>query len=215
MDAFPSPTDLYLPFLTRVLTPARLKHSLGVMQVMGELAAVYGIERALAETTGLLHDAAKNLPEAQVERIVREEGIPLPYAEDRDYVHYLHGPVGAAYVRRELGVSDPRVLDAICTHTYAGEGAGYHAPLTWCLRFADILEPTRDWSSVPWLRDGAPRLRALAYAGRLEEAALLQTGLLIDFFSATGQPVHPYMRRAYQELAAGAGRAANTTSLRC
>lgn len=196
-----SPTERYLPFLARALTPARLEHSLGVMQVMGELAGVYGIERDLAEMTGLLHDAAKDLPAGQIEQIVAEAGIPLPYPEDRDYTHYLHGPVGAAYVQRELGVSDARVLDAIRMHTYAGEGANFHAPLTWLVRFGDILEPTRDWSSVRWLRDGAPRLRALAYAGKLEEAALLQTGLLVEWFSETGHPVHPNMRRAYQELA--------------
>ena len=149
---------------------------------------------------GLLHDAAKDLTEAQIEQIVREESIPLPAPEDRDYVHYLHGPVGAAYIRRELGISDPRVLDAVGMHTYAGQGQGLSAPLTWLVRFADILEPNRDWSAVPWLVDGAPRLRALAYAGQLEAAALLQTGLLIDWFSATGHPVHPNMRVLYREL---------------
>lgn len=197
-------TDLYLPFLTRVLTPARLRHTLGVAQVTVELSAVYGAEcglnRDLAETAGLLHDAAKDLDEAAIEQIVREEAIPMPAPEDGDYVHYLHGPVGAAYIRRELGITDPRVLDAVAMHTYAGQGPGLTAPLTWLVRFADLLEPNRDWSRVPWLVEGLPRLRVLAYGGELEAAARLQTGLLIDWFSATGHPVHPNMRVLYQEL---------------
>ncbi len=209
----PSPTDLYLPFLTCVLTPARLRHSQGVMQVMGELAGVYAIDRELAETTGLLHDAAKDLPAEQVECIVQANAIPLPTPEDRDYVLYLHGPVGAAFVRQELGIQDPRVLDAIYMHTYAGEGANYNAPLTWCLHVSDILEPNRDWSQVPWMREGAPRLRELAFAGRLEEAMLLQTGLLIDWFSTKGYPVHPNMRKVYQELAARDCRAAGFNNI--
>ena len=56
--------DRYRPFLEQVLTPMRLRHSLGVMQVMGELAGVYGLDRDTALAAGLLHDAAKDLDEA-------------------------------------------------------------------------------------------------------------------------------------------------------
>ena len=38
----------YLPFLEEVLTQRRLDHSLGVMQVMGELAEVYDLDREKA-----------------------------------------------------------------------------------------------------------------------------------------------------------------------
>jgi HD superfamily phosphohydrolase YqeK len=56
----------YFPQLEASLTPARLRHSLGVMQVMGELAPVYELNREQAMIAGLLHDAAKDFsPEQQ------------------------------------------------------------------------------------------------------------------------------------------------------
>jgi hypothetical protein len=56
-----------LPFLERLLTRSRLQHSLGVMEVMADLAAIYGLDREPAVTAGLLHDAARDLaPKAQL-----------------------------------------------------------------------------------------------------------------------------------------------------
>src|SRR5512133_2390738 len=99
--------DRYLPFLQTVLTPKRLKHSLGVMQVMGELAGIYGLNPQQALTAGLLHDAGKDLPPEQVKTIRRLAKIEIRWPCDDDYVLYLHGPVGAAFVRQELGRADP------------------------------------------------------------------------------------------------------------
>jgi predicted HD superfamily hydrolase involved in NAD metabolism len=190
----------YLPFLEEVLTPKRMAHSLGVMQVMGELAGVYELDREKALTTGLLHDAAKDLTPAQQAEIITEAGIELRYECESDYSHYLHGPVGAYFVRRELGLADPLILDAITMHTYYGDGAAFDLPICWCLRFADILEPTRNWSNVRWLRNGVARLREAVYAGRMAEGAFLQTGWLIQWFGEEGVPVHPNMERVYREL---------------
>lgn len=190
----------YLHFLERVLTPGRLRHSLGVMQMMDELTAIYPLNREKALTAGLLHDAAKELaPEAR-KQIIQEAGIQIQTDWERDYVNYMHGPVSAYFIQRELGICDPLVLDAITMHTFCGEGENMEAPLVWCLRFADILEPNRKWNEMAHLiRDREPQLRRLVYAGHMTEAALLQTDMLIRFYEETGHPVHPNMRRIYHE----------------
>jgi len=193
--------DRYLPFLRQELTPARLQHSLGAMQVMGELAGVYALDRDTALAAGLLHDAAKDLDAARYMALVEEAGIEIRYPADADFNHYLHGPVGSYFVYRELGVADRLLLDAITTHTYYG-GPNFDAPLCWCLRFSDILEPNRDWSKTKWLRTAAIRLRDLAFAGRMEEGALFQTGQLVAWFEKTGAPVHPNMVKVCRELTA-------------
>ncbi len=108
----------YLPFLQRVLTPSRLKHSLGVMQVMGELAKIYALDEERALTAGLLHDAAKDLSIEQIEKIIVEAHIEFHDPCEHNYVLYLHGPVGAFYVSKELGITDPSILDAIYRHTW-------------------------------------------------------------------------------------------------
>lgn len=195
-------TKYHLSFLQATLTPKRFEHSLGVMQVMGELAKVYEIDREKSLTTGLLHDAAKDLTPAQQAEVMSQANIEILYECELDYSLYLHGPVGAHFVQRELGITDPAILSAIRMHTYYGSGTAFNEPMCWCLRFADILEPTRDWGHVRWLRNGIPRLKETVYAGRMEEGALLQTGWLMKWFSEEGLPIHPNMKRVYEELSA-------------
>jgi predicted HD superfamily hydrolase involved in NAD metabolism len=191
----------YLPFLRRAISPKRLEHSLGVMQVMAELSSIYSLDPDRATTAALLHDAGKELTPAQQAEIVAEAKIKLQQPYDLDYVHYFHGPVGSLYVHREMCISDSVILDAITTHTYYGTGANFDTPLSWCLRCADLLEPGRDWSRVKWL-NGIARMRMAAYGGHLAEAAFLETGWLIQWFEADGVPVHPNMLRVFQELSA-------------
>jgi predicted HD superfamily hydrolase involved in NAD metabolism len=197
----------YLPFLQRVLTPSRLQHSLGVMQVMGELAKIYALDEERALTAGLLHDAAKELTTEQIEKIVIEAPIEFHDPSEHEYVLYLHGPVGAYYVQKELGVSDPIILDAIYRHTWVGKIEEFESPLVWCLRFSDILEPNRRWNDAARkIRAGEPRLRQTVFAGQLEESALILAEILIDFMEDVGSPVHPNYYRMRRELSARLNR---------
>ncbi len=192
----------YIAILEHILTPNRLKHSLGVMQVMGERAGVYSLDRGKALTTGLLHDAAKDLTPAQQEQMIQEGRITIADPSERDYSLYLHGPVGAYFVRKTFGIADPLILDTIYNHTFCDNGSNFHHPLSWCLRFSDVLEPNRVWDGRAGpMAEGAPLLRRLAFAGRLEEAALLHCGMIPRFFAWNGWPVSPNYNRVYQELA--------------
>jgi putative nucleotidyltransferase with HDIG domain len=126
--------DRYLSFLERVLTPKRLQHSIGVMQVMEELAQVYSLDRDKAVLAGLLHDAAKDLAPARQTALVEEGGIEIRHACEGDWDHYLHGPVGAYFIYKELGVTDTLILDAVSMHTYYGDGeTAPGKPLQWAL----------------------------------------------------------------------------------
>jgi len=169
------PSAHYMSFIEQVNTPARFRHSLGVMKVMGELAEVYGLDRERAETTGILHDAAKDLSPAQQQQIIHDWEIEVRYPCETDYNFFLHGPVGAAFVQQELGIKDGLVLDAITNHTYCGNGDNFNHPLCWCLRIADMVEPGRNWTQWSWFDTGIASLKEVAYARRLEEAAFLQT----------------------------------------
>lgn len=164
------------------------------MQVMGELAEVYGLDQQQAMIAGLLHDAAKDFTPEKQEEGYRASGYQIKHPVERDYNLYLHGPVGAYVVETDYGVTDRVVFNAIKTHTSV-DGDDFDHPVSWCLRFADLLEPNRDWRTVPWLAKGLPRLRGAAYGGRLDEAALLQYGWIDQWFTAFGYPVHPNIPR--------------------
>jgi predicted HD superfamily hydrolase involved in NAD metabolism len=185
--------DHYIGFAEEHLTPQRFKHSLGVMQVMGELAAIYNLDATNALTAGILHDIAKEFTSEALLKFAGENKIPLRTEYDR-FPLFLHGPVGAGYVALQLGVADPVTLDAISRHSYFDGGAALSPPFCWCLRFADILEPTRDW------KEFKSQLKPFVYSVKIREAAYLLMNWLIPFHESMSLPVHPKMRRLLQEL---------------
>jgi HD superfamily phosphohydrolase YqeK len=170
------------------------------MQVMGELAGIYHLDLEQALTTGILHDAGKDLPVEKQNDLVKAGGIQISHPCESNYLLYLHGPVGSFFVQQELGIHDELLLAAITGHTYFGNSSYFEHPLSWCLRFSDILEPTRNWEKEKILLNCAKRLRELAYTGQIKEAAFLQVGCLIQWFEQKGMPVHPRMRSIKQSL---------------
>lgn len=196
----PKEFDIYVEFLNTDLTESRLRHSLGAMQIMGGLAEVYQLDKQRALSAGLLHDAAKDLSPQQWEVVVQKAGIMITCEQDQDYLHYLHGPVSAELLKERFNIEDPLLLEAIASHTFYGDGLYFNHPLTWCLRFSDILEPNRNWQNVRWLSDGLSFFREIVLAGELEMAAFYQTGWLIDWFKETGKPIHPNMYIVFENL---------------
>ena len=184
----------YQPFLSRLLTPDRLRHCERTMHFMDTLAGIYELDRSRAMIAGLLHDAARDLePERQL-GLAEEAGITLSCDCERHPV-YLHALVGSYLVSRELGVSDDLIVDAIATHSYAGRRENYDAALSRCLRSADLLAPVHDWN-------GRQKLETMVLAGQLEKATLLQTSWIMEFFNEHDVPVHPNLSRIVEELSA-------------
>jgi predicted HD superfamily hydrolase involved in NAD metabolism len=182
----------YVSFLQQHLTQQRLLHSIGVMQVMSELAEIYSLDHEQAITAGLLHDAAKDLSVERQLALSKESG--LYSAEPCDYHPvYLHASTGAYLVSKELGITDSTILGAIATHSYAINGHDFEAPLSQCLRSADLLAPVHEWT-------GLRKLKSLVYAGQMDAATLLQCGWLLDYFQEQGIPVHPDLAQKYNML---------------
>lgn len=185
--------ERYLADLSANLTPARLEHSLEVMAVMDRLARIYDLDRTRALTAGLLHDAAKDFSTAALLEMAERAGLPLLDPCDRHPL-YLHGPVGAFYVREKLGVDNAQILDAIYTHSLVENQSDFHAPFSWCLRFADILAPSRSW------KDFHAQLGAVVYAGDLRGGALMALDWAVELFARLNNPIHPRLFHLKQHL---------------
>jgi predicted HD superfamily hydrolase involved in NAD metabolism len=185
--------DDYIAFAEHQLTPQRFKHSLGVMQVMSELATIYNLNRTTAMTAGILHDIAKEFTPDHLLKLARENKIPFRSEYDKIPL-FLHGPVGACYIAQQLGISDSLILDAISRHSYFGDGVALLPSFCWCLRFADILEPSRDWEGLK------SQLKPFVYSGEIRKAAHLLMRWIIPFHESVSLPVHPNIRRLVQEL---------------
>ena len=188
--------DEYILFLEEVLTPRRLEHSIQVMEVMVELTPIYDLDPGRAMAAGLLHDAAKDLTPKKQSQLIRESGIHFYHECDHNYLLYLHGPVGAAFIERDLGIEDPLLLAAIESHTSYGITPYFDHPLCWCLRFADVIEPTRNWRDEPTIQGNIHRLRKLVFEGRMSAGIVFQTGMLMRWFKEKGFPIHPNMIQA-------------------
>ena len=183
----------HLTYLENNLTPARLQHSLGVMGVMDALAPIYGLDPQAARLAGLAHDAGKELPLAQMLEIAESLDLSLNHPADRDEL-FLHGPASAYVAQHRMGITDPLVLEAIRHHSYMLEGPVQSPAFVWCLRFADLLEPGRDWEAMK------QRTAPLVYGGRLAEASYALTDWLVPFLEGVGVLSHPRQVRLVGQL---------------
>ena len=189
--------EIFIPKLKTILTEKRLIHSMGVMKTMGELAKIYSLDHCKAETIGLLHDAAKDLSKERIDLLIREGHIQIQYECETDFANYLHGPVGAYLIQKEFGVTDQEIIDAIYVHTFCDCGSNFNNPLSWCMRFSDLIEPNRNWSKWNWMDNGVKELRKVAFQGQIKEASTLHSNLVIKLYKALEIPVHPNIYNYY------------------
>lgn len=185
--------DYYIAFAERQLTPQRFTHSLGVMRVMGELASIYDLNKTAAITAGILHDIAKEFRPDDLLKLAGENKIALCTEYDKIPL-FLHGPVGACYIAQKLGIRDSLILEAISRHSYFGEGVARSPSFCWCMRFADLLEPTRDWVELK------NQLEPFVYSGEIGEAAYRLMRWIIPFHESALLPVHPNMHKVFDQL---------------
>ena len=191
----------YIGFLKKHLSSIRLKHSLGVMQVMKELSPIYSLDPHQAMVSGLLHDAAKDLSLEHQLTLAEEAGLEF-YDPCEKHPIYLHAPVGAYLVQKYLNVTDTFVLNAIAAHSFSSGLNELNTPLSQCLRFADLLAPVTEWT-------GMKKFKSVVYSGNANEAHLLQCGWLMEFFQEKQIPVHPNVVREYQTLSKKLGVSAS------
>ena len=130
------------------LSAKRYGHTLRVADTVEDLARIHGLDPDRARFAALLHDAAREMPAEEFLNLAHGWGLPVGEPE-RESPKLLHGPVAAELARRELGVEDGEVLDAIREHTTGRPGMG---PLSLVLYVADKVEPARDYPSVGRLR---------------------------------------------------------------
>jgi predicted HD superfamily hydrolase involved in NAD metabolism len=172
------------------LSNGRYEHTLRVADTAEDLALAHDLDANRARLAALLHDAARETgPEGFLELADKwrlQVGDP-----ERQSPKLLHGPVSAELARRELGIEDEEVLEAIRSHTTGRPGMG---PLALVLYVADKIEPARDYPSVG-------RLRTLAREN-LYQAAEEALRRAITNNEARGKTAHPASRKTLDRLEA-------------
>jgi predicted HD superfamily hydrolase involved in NAD metabolism len=172
------------------LSERRYGHTLRVADTAGDLARVHSLDEDRARLAALLHDAVRETGPEEFLRLAEQWDLPVGEPE-RQSPKLLHGPVAAELGRRELGIEDEEVLEAVRAHTTGKPGMG---PLALVLYVADKIEPAREYPSVE-------RLRGLA-RDDLHMAATESLRRAIAHNEERGKDVHPSSHEALEWLEA-------------
>ncbi|MDK2918044.1 MAG: hypothetical protein PWQ37_777 [Candidatus Petromonas sp.] len=164
--------------LSKRLTPARYKHSLGVCETASKLAKLYGVSLEKAEISGLLHDYAKDISKDEAKIYIKKYKITIDKVIAKQ-IDLAHGMIGAELVRHELGIEDPEVLNAIRYHTTGREEM---SKLDKIIYLSDYIEPNRDFPGVEDMRKMA--------LTNLNKATLLGLDNSIQYVLSKGNLLH-------------------------
>lgn len=179
----------YKAIIKPFLSEKRYYHSVCVSHAAAELANKYGADVQKAQTAGILHDIMKDLPpEKQLARM-EQYGIRLTPVE-RSAQKLWHAMLGAAYLKNELHIEDPEILDAVRYHT---TGRMNMTLLDKILFMADFISSDRDYPGVEDLRKAAKK--------SLEEAIIAGFSYTICDLAQGRKPIHPDTIAAYNQTA--------------
>lgn len=169
------------------LTEHRYIHTIGVMETSITLAQKYGADVKKAEIAAIFHDYAKFRPKDEMRQIVKNEGLPqdlLLYGSE-----VLHAPVGSVLVKKEVGIHDVEILNAIYHHT---TGNNNMTTLEKVIFLADYIEPNRQFPGVDEVREAAQQ--------DLNKACLMAVKNTIHFLMKQNQKIYPLTFDTYHGL---------------
>ena len=187
----------YRRLLRTKLGDYRLRPSFCVADSARMLAERYGADPEKAYFAGLLHDVMKDTPHGEQKKVIEDGGTVLTDAE-RGNPKLWHAMAGEAYLRVQMGVTDPDVLRAVRYHTTGRAGMSLLEKL---LYVADYLSADREYN-------GVDRMRRLAESS-LEEAMLFGLSFTISDLAQKEQIIHPDSVDCYNEICLKKGNTAS------
>jgi predicted HD superfamily hydrolase involved in NAD metabolism len=168
----------------------RFRHTLGVRETAVRLARVYRCDVQKAAVAALLHDVARDMPLARLQRLVLD-GCPRFSCSSevfRDSL-LLHAAAGSVLAREDFHVHDREVLRSIELHTTGGPSMGVLEKVVFV---ADFIEPGRRFR-------GVRRARVLARRD-LDEAVLYVYGFTFRFLLEKKRYICEQSLMGYNEL---------------
>lgn len=167
-----------------MVKPRRFEHVQRVATLAAELAQsadLSALQIEQAYLAGILHDIARDLPDAELLRLA-----PPECAIDAGHPLALHGRAARTLLER-WGFHDPVVLEAVEDHTTGPRGGN---PVATCVYIADVSEPGRGVNAD---------IRELA---RCDLGAALERAIVskVTYLQGRGICVHPRTLGAYHAL---------------
>lgn len=170
------------------LSQKRYTHTVNVKNMAVELANKYGADPQKAAMAAILHDSLKERPKEELLQMLKENAIMAGDALSSPPPVW-HGPCAAIAARREWGIEDEEILNAIWCHTTGRPGM---TKLDKILYLSDMISAERDYPEVEELRMLAKK--------DLDEAIRTAVRYNVDWIRQTGKPVDPISLKTLEYL---------------
>lgn len=128
-------------FVINAVRQARYEHSVRVSETAESLCARYGLDRQRGRLAGLAHDMCKDFGHELLLSLAARDGDEITDME-KTTPSLLHGRAAAVKLRRDFGVEDDGVLEAVAVHTFGRPGM---CDLAKVIFVADKIEPGRPY----------------------------------------------------------------------
>lgn len=183
--------------MKKALAPKRYEHTLSVAYTAANLAAVHGVDVEKALVAGILHDCAKCLSHKKQMAICDKNHVKLNDLETADDSPLLHAKAGSILAKKEYGIADQDILNAIFYHT---TGRPMMSPLEKIIYIADYIEPGRH--HMKRSGNGEPmerltRIRQMAYQD-LDETLCSILSDTLTYLQGKGGRVDSMTRQTYE-----------------
>jgi predicted HD superfamily hydrolase involved in NAD metabolism len=172
------------------MAPDTLAHAERTAELARILATRHRSDPDRAELAGLIHDIADSFSDSDLLMLAEKYDIAFTLTEAR-VPRLLHGPVGAELLRREWGLIDEEILDAVRDHITGGP---HMSQLSKIIFVADKIEPERDR-----YYGGLNSIRELAMRD-LDEAVLQLFAWRMDQLVESGRQVDERLVAARNRL---------------
>ena len=159
------------------------------------MATAHGADKEAVELAALGHDLARAYSAEVLLKQAQEWHLDVHPVEEQVPI-LLHGPVAAEMLRRQCGVADVRVLEAVRWHSTAVPGMG---PVGLVVFLADKLEPHKLRRSTK-----LPEIAEVAKVN-LERAVVDYLTMEMTVLLKVGRLVHPTSIEARNHLLSALG----------
>ncbi len=164
----------------------RYAHTLGVIEVAKQIAAVYNLDVIKCETAALLHDITKQFSKEEQEKL-------LANVDDKfilDNVALWHSYSGAIYVQDYLNIDDSQIIEAIKYHTIGKKDCSLIAKVIY---ISDYIEPNRTLSNLDKHRDNIGNVSLDVLFNNIAKER-------IEYELSQGHNIHPITKELYESI---------------